>query len=372
MPAPLPRSFCMRRTGREPAVDPHWFGTGDKEMRVGQIAVVLALLFWAGAAAAQDSAAISNANHPVHMQTGKAPELVIIDTDIGDDIDDAFAIALAMQSPEIKILGITTAWGNTPLRARLAQRFLRDTGHADVPVAVGIEKYPAKGTLTFSQAAYGEREPSTNWPPAVDFLLDQIRRHPGDVTLIAIGPETNLGAAIDRDAETFRKLKRVVLMGGSVYRGYDGFAYPTVVPKAMPEWNILCDVAAARKVFSSGVPLYVLPLDSTQIKLQELERARLFSRGTALTDALTILYHQWAYGTRQETPTMFDAVAIGYAIQPELCPMKKMRLQVEDDGLTRPIDGPPNTNVCLVSDTDSFLSFYMARVSANQPAKPAH
>ena len=82
-----------------------------------------------------------------------------------------------------------------------------------------------------------------------------------------------------------------------------------------------------------------MPLDSTQIKLQELERARLFSRGTALTDALTILYHQWAYGTKQETPTMFDAVAVGYAIRPELCPMKKMRLAVEEDGSTKPVEG---------------------------------
>jgi purine nucleosidase len=292
-----------------------------------------------------------------------SPELLIIDTDIGDDIDDAFAIGLALQSPEVKILGITAAWGNTPLRARLVTRFLRETGHADIPVAVGQEKYPAKGTLTVSQAAYAEREKPVKLPGAVDFLLEQIREHPGEITLVAIGPETNLGAAIDKDKETFRKLKRVVLMGGSVYRGYDGFPYPTEPPKPMPEWNILCDVAAARKVFGSGVPLYVMPLDSTQIKLQELERGRLFSRGSALTDALTILYHQWAYETKQETPTLFDAVAMGYAIRPELCPMKKMRLEVAEDGSTKVREGEPNTNVCLVSDSDRFLEFYMRRVA---------
>jgi purine nucleosidase len=291
-------------------------------------------------------------------------EFVIIDTDIGDDIDDAFAIALALKSPEVKILGITTAWGNTALRARLVERFLRETGHPDIPVAVGMQKYPAKGTLTFSQAAYAEREPEQqHLPGAVDFLLEQIRKHPGEITLVAIGPETNLGAAIDKDKETFRKLKRVVLMGGSVYRGYDGFPYPTVAPKPMPEWNILCDAVAAQKVFTSGVPLYVMPLDSTQIKLQELERARLFSRGTPLTDALAILYHQWAYGTKQETPTMFDPVAMGYAIRPELCPTKKMRLQVEEDGSTKVMEGEANANVCLVSDSDRFLEFYMKRVA---------
>lgn len=290
------------------------------------------------------------------------PELLIIDTDIGDDIDDAFAIALALQSPEVKILGITTAWGDTPLRARLATRFLRETGNANIPVAAGQEKYPAKGTLTFSQAAYAERENPATLPAAVDFLLQQIRQHPGEITLVSIGPETNLAAAIDKDEDTFRKLRRVVLMGGSVYRGYDGFPYPTVAPKPMPEWNILCDATAAQKVFTSGVPLYVMPLDSTQIKLQELERGRLFSRGTALTDALTVLYHQWAYETKQETPTLFDAVAMGYAIKPDLCPMKKMRLEVAEDGSTNVAQGEPNANVCLESDSDSFLRFYMERV----------
>ena len=309
------------------------------------------------------SATSGVAGPPARLPGDKAaPELVIIDTDIGDDIDDAFAIGLALQSPELKILGITTAWGNTPLRARVVERFLRDAGHPEIPVAVGPDKYPAKGTLTFSQAKYGEREPEKKLSGAAEFLLEQIRQHPGEITLIAIGPETNLGAAIDQDAETFRKLKRVVLMGGSVYRGYDGFAYPTVTPKAQPEWNILCDVPASRKVFASGVPLFVMPLDSTQIKLQELERSRLFAYGSGLTDALTVLYHQWAYGTKQETPTMFDAVAVGYAIRPELCPTKAMRLRIEDDGSTTVAEAAANAQVCLKSDSDAFLEFYMARI----------
>jgi len=312
------------------------------------------LLAWVFPASAQqpDSRATDSSN----------PELVIIDTDIGDDIDDAFAIGLALQSPELKILGITTAWGNTPLRARLTERFLKETGHADVPVAAGIEKYPAKGTLHFTQAQYAQRGPQRTWPGAVDFLLAAIREHPGEITLIAIGPETNLGAAIERDAATFRQLKRVVLMGGSVYRGYDGFAYPTVAPHPQPEWNIGCDVEAAKKVFASGVPLYVMPLDSTQIQLQELERARIFSNGSALTDALTVLYHQWSYGTKQQTPTLFDAVAVGYAIRPELCPTKPLRLRVDDDGSTRVVTGDANAEVCLTSDSDAFLGFYAGRV----------
>jgi purine nucleosidase len=326
---------------------------------------VVCLVFWAGLGVAQapDRGVVhADAVGAEALTEVSVPRLVIIDTDIGDDIDDAFAIGLALQSPEVKILGITTAWGNTPLRARLAARFLQETGREEIPVAVGIEKHPAKGALNFTQAKYAERGPDRAWPSAMDFLLQQIREHPGEITLIEIGPETNLGALIDRDAAMFRKLQRVVLMGGSVYRGYDGFAYPTVMPHPQPEWNILCDAEAAKKVFASGVPLYVMPLDSTQIKLQELERARIFSGGTPLTDALTALYHQWAYGTKQDTPTLFDAVAVGYAIRPELCPTQAMRLDIEDDGSTKVESGEPNAQVCLKSDSDTFLQFYVARI----------
>jgi purine nucleosidase len=292
-----------------------------------------------------------------------ATEKIIIDTDIGGDIDDAFAVGLALQSPEFEILGISSAWGDTHLRARLLSRLLKETSRTDIPVAMGIAKHAAGRLDTLSQARYAEGGPAgQNYANAVDFLLDQILLYPGEITLIAIGPETNLGAAIDRDPATFRKLKRVVLMGGSVYRGYSQFNYgKTHGPD--PEWNILCDIQAARKVFTSGVPLYVMPLDSTQIKLQELERTEIFKAGTPLTDALLVLYTQWSRGAAQ-TPTLFDAVVVAYATHPELCPTEPMRLRVDDQGYTRVESGPPNAQVCLRSSSDQFLEFFMPRILA--------
>jgi purine nucleosidase len=292
-----------------------------------------------------------------------ATEKIVIDTDIGGDIDDAFAVGLALRSPELQILGISSAWGDTHLRARLLSRFLKDTGRGDIPVAMGIAKHPPGKLDTLTQALYAQGGPAgQNYPNAVDFLLDQIKLHPGEITLISIGPETNLGAAIERDAATFRKLKRVVIMGGSVYRGYSQFNYgKTHGPD--PEWNILCDIQAAQKVFGSGVPLYVMPLDSTQIKLQELERAEIFKSGTALTDALLVLYTQWSRGTAQ-TPTLFDAVAVAFAMHPELCPAQPMKLRVDEQAYTRVEQGAPNAQVCLHSSTDQFLEFFMPRIVA--------
>ena len=183
-----------------------------------------------------------------------APEKIIIDTDIGDDVDDAFALALAVKSPELQVLGVMTTFGDTETRAKITERFLGEVGRGDIPVLAG------KATATknpMSQRKYAENHfAKASHGDAVEFLLQQIRKYPGEITLIAIGPLMNVGAAIDKDAATFRKLKRVVLMGGSVRRGYGDLGYTAAVPP-MPEWNILNDVGSAQKLFTSGVPLYV-------------------------------------------------------------------------------------------------------------------
>jgi inosine-uridine nucleoside N-ribohydrolase len=287
-------------------------------------------------------------------------QLVIIDTDIGDDIDDAFAVGLALASPELKILGITSAWGDTKLRSRLLDRLLCETGRSDIPVATGIEKH-GPGAGAFSQARWAERQPDKAHPAAVDFILDQIKEHPGEITLVAIAPQTNLGAAIERDPATFKKLKRIVMMGGSVRRGYGDLGYmPDTGPNA--EYNIAMDIPAAQAVFNSGVPLYVMPLDSTQIKLDETKRQLVFTRSTNLTDAFTLLYEQWSRATDQSTPTLFDDVAVAYAINPMHCPVTPMRIEVDNKGFTRETQGQPNASVCLRSDSDKFFEFYMSRI----------
>jgi inosine-uridine nucleoside N-ribohydrolase len=290
---------------------------------------------------------------------GSATQLAMIDTDIGDDIDDAFALALALRSPEIKILGVITAFGDTELRARLVDRYLTALGQKNIPVMAGVATAHSN---VFTQAAYAEQEPARKHGDGVGFLLEQIRAHPGKITLIAIGPLANVKAAIDRDPATFRKVKRVVLMGGSVYRGYGGLGRPPV-----PEWNINRDPAAARALFTSGVPIFMMPLDSTQIHLEAADRERIFASGSPLTDQLTLLYHQWVRHTDSHAadPTLFDPVAVAYAVHPELCPVKPLRIEVDDKGMTKPVKGPPNAQVCLQSDEKGFLDLLLKRVAGS-------
>ncbi|MBS1853370.1 MAG: nucleoside hydrolase [Acidobacteria bacterium] len=283
---------------------------------------------------------------------------IIIDTDIGDDIDDAFAVALALRSSELEILGITTTFGDTEARAKLADRLLGETGHSDIPVAAGTAA-KAPGGLTQRRYAEGGHFARANHPPAVEFILDQIRRYPGQITLVAIGPLVNVGALIDQDPQTFRKLARIVLMGGSVYRGGGDLGY-TKPSGPQAEWNIKNDIPSAQKLFQSGVPIFMMPLDSTQLKLDEVKRAILFQAGTPLTDALTLLYHQWGY----ETPTLYDVMTLAYILNPELCPVQAMHVRVDAQGFTRPEPGVPNAQVCLDSDSDAFFRFYLRRILA--------
>jgi inosine-uridine nucleoside N-ribohydrolase len=339
-------------------------------------------------------AIIAMAELSVHGQPapGLAPknaaqQLVILDTDIGDDIDDAFALALLLQSPEIKLLGITTAFGDTELRARLVERYLSAVGRGDIPVAAGV-KTPA--TNHFTQAAYARqgatplgdncmtRLVSVSQMPipkrekdrynacekdrhdAVGFILLSAKAYPGQITLIAIGPLFNVQAAIARDPAAFRKLKRVVMMGGSVYRGYDGGTAGAAPPS--PEWNIRCDPAGARALLASGVPVFMMPLDSTQIHLTPRELGTILSHGSPLSDQLTLLYHQWTGVEAWGMPTLFDPVAASYAIRPELCPTKPMHLEVDDQGFTKPGNGEPNAQVCLKADEQGFRELLLKRI----------
>jgi inosine-uridine nucleoside N-ribohydrolase len=157
-------------------------------------------------------------------------------------------------------------------------------------------------------------------------------------------------------------------MGGSVRTGYlpAGALAPT--PPGS-EYNIAMDPDAAAKVFASGVPLYVMPLDSTQLKLDETKRAVIFTSSTALTDALTLLYQLWSVGTGQQTPTLFDVVTVAYVLNPNICPVIPMHLQVDSDGRTRETQGNPNSFVCLRSDDHAFFDLVLGRLTNDTQAQ---
>jgi inosine-uridine nucleoside N-ribohydrolase len=308
-------------------------------------------------------AAAATATHvSARTQTKIEATKVIIDTDIGTDIDDAFAIELALRSPELEILGFSTTSDDAAARANIIDRMLSELGNTTIPVSQGVEPGTSDtdpfstGTLG-AQRRYGERSRSpTVHPLAVDFILDQIRRFPGQVTLIAVGPLSNLGAAIDKDLATFRKLKRVVLKGG----WFGPLQEPSLgVTGPLAEYNVARDVRSAHKVFQSGVPIFLMPMDSTAyLALDEVKRRQLFSRGAPATDSLGLLYLLWG----ETTPVLYDAMAVAYVLDPNLCPVTAMHIEVDSDGMTRAGTGAANAQVCLHSNARQFLDYYVRRL----------
>ena len=218
------------------------------------------------------------------------PVPVLFDTDIGTDIDDAYALALILRSPEIELLGVTTVSGDAVARARLAAKLLAIEGGtaARVPVYAGT----STATQYMKQVdwAAGFTSPALHTDGGVAFMRQQIEARPGALTIVAVGELTNVAALLTSSPGIAGKIKRIALMGGAIRRGGQPGSTPA------PEWNIKSNAAAARTVFTSGVPLIVAPLDATaDLKLTPEHRVRIFTRGTPLTDALAALDYVWRH-----------------------------------------------------------------------------
>jgi len=289
-----------------------------------------------------------------------APTPVIFDTDIGTDIDDAYALAALVRRPELRLLGVTTVSGDTVARARLASKLLAVAGgrSASVPVYAGRPG----GTQYMKQVdwATGWSATSLHETGAVEFMRRAIQARPGEITLIAVGELTNVAALLESEPGIAKKIRAIALMGGSLYRGYAPGSKPE------PEWNIKSNAAAARTVFTSGVPLLVAPLDSTaDLKLTPEMRVQLFSRGTPLNDALASLNSIWRHTNtwKAENPTLFDVLAVELVAPRVPYALKSLRIEVADDGLTQPVEGAPNAQAAIEVDAAAFMRDFVERLT---------
>lgn len=278
---------------------------------------------------------------------------VILDTDIADDVDDAYALALVCSLPNADLLGCTTAHGDTPARARVAAKLLRVMGRGDVPVCAGRKGDQAIGRQGEWAATF--RSPAIRTTPAVDFLKRQIDRYPGQVTLVTIGALTNAADLIEKYPATARKLRAICMMGGAAYVGY------SEAPPVDIEWNIRCNIPAAQSVWRSGIPIIMAGLDvTTMMKLDAEMQKRLFAAGTPTTDALAALTNLWG----NSIPTLFDPVAVAWALGHHFSDSEERRIEVTDDGKTAIVEGAPNTTVLVRPRRAEFMEWYVKTVMA--------
>ena len=285
---------------------------------------------------------------PLVLAATFAQQKVIFDTDIADDIDDAYALGLLLQVPNVKLLGVTTPFGDTAGRAKVAAKLLQVFERNDVPVYAG-------------RASAVEHRPQFDWAkeftsksiktePAVEFMRREINRSPQQITIIAVGPLTNVGDLITKYPEVKSKIKEVVIMGGSFYVGYN------LKPPVNAEWNIHCDPAAARAVFHSGVPVVCAGLEVTTMMVLEPDRQQQFRQWkTKGTDAITELQHLW---DPKPAPTLFDPVAVAWATGFKFGREERVHLDVDEQGVTRITDGTPKVKILVEPQKEAFLDWY--------------
>ena len=264
---------------------------------------------------------------------------LIIDTDIGDEIDDALALYYAMQK-EAEIVGITTVFKNTDERARISKRILSlyGNGYEKVPVFAGCgtplaeEKVESPHTCHYHTLLDADKyAPDGNGDDAVNFIIDACRKYGKELVIVAIGPFTNIAKVIKKDPSALGLASKVVIMGGAYYKQY-------------ADWNVMCDVEAAEIMFENLDNLHCVGADVTHRLLlsREQHESVLNCQKDAAALEIAELIKLWSIKNPDRYPTLHDPLAIEYALDERVCDVEVARVKVitagEARGMTLNVD----------------------------------
>jgi purine nucleosidase len=269
---------------------------------------------------------------------------VLLDTDIGTGIDDAFALGLALGSYELHVRGMTAVGADTHKRAMMLCRLLTVTGRRHTRVAEGSGPQPERPITDQYKYYYHpdvlfDRTTKPEKQPAADFLHGRLKQRPGEVTLIALGPLTNVARLIESHDDAPSLIKRIVLL----------------------ESNLSLDAEAAQKVFTSGVPLVVVPQSVCRdLTLDDAGVQAVFSPGTPLTRQVQTMYQMWD----RRRPPLGEALAVALCIDEELAEMESQALRVDGKGVLKRGDGKPNARIAASVDGAAFINWYTRRMSS--------
>ena len=289
-------------------------------------------------------------------------EKILYDTDIGSDIDDAVCLAYLLSQPECELLGITTVSGEPEKRAMIASAICTAAGH-DIPILPGT---PAPLLIGQKQAAATQAKALGQWKHrtvfpgtgAVPFLRDVIRRNPGEVTLLATGPMTNIALLFAQDPEIPSLLKQLVLMCG---------VFTTVTPGVdRTEWNAVCDPHAAAMVYRAPVPVH------RSVGLDVTMRVRMPREQVAETFTADLLKPVFDFAgvwfEHADRITFHDPLAAVSIFDEKVCTFQKGNVEVELTGTHtlgmtcwKP-DAGGRHEVALGVDPDEFFRHYFSIV----------
>jgi len=311
---------------------------------------------------------------------------VILDTDTG--VDDAMAIILALRSPELEVLAITTVSGNVHVNhcTKNVLRVLSLLGSENPPIVARGEDKPIKKEPFGVPSVHGndglgdlgdDYYPKLNWSllsekNAVDLILEMVSKNPGEITIIATGPLTNIARAILKDPISMTKTKEIIFMGGAV-------DVPGNIPPGTAEFNAYVDPHALGIVLNFCFPVIMVPLDVThQVKFlrERAQRELCPLEGKVqkfILDATRKYMDFYRDDQGHDGCYLHDPLAVGVAIDPSFVKMEEMKIYVETEGkvtsgVTLPfrhpkkIKDPPNCKVCTEVEADRFLNFFFGNI----------
>jgi purine nucleosidase len=318
---------------------------------------------------------------------------IVLDTDVGTDADDSLALALAAASPELSIEGVTTVHADAPLRARIARRLLDLAGRPDVPVVAGASlplAEPLPAEFHWHPRLWGHEgrglldeeglKPTINLQATADdaanFIVEKAAAMPGRLSLVMIGPLTNLARALRMQPRLRDWISDVTIMGGMV--DTRSVIWPPVL-----ETNLNADPCAAEEVFASGLPLTLVPFEvTTRVFLTPVQRAEMRGWQHPLSNALVALMQEMLAGFAQfsermhlpadifagDMTYMHDPLAVYTSMCSDLVDVQPMYVRLEvHDSVLRTVayaNRTPNMRVCTGVQSREFVAFWMNRVRA--------
>ncbi|MEU8396948.1 nucleoside hydrolase [Nonomuraea sp. NPDC048892] len=292
--------------------------------------------------------------------TARTPTHVVFDTDIGSDVDDALALAVLLGSPEADLLGATTVYGDTLLRARLTKRLASLAGRSLTVVPGAAETLTGRPVWWAGHEGrlFSDLDTETADPgDAVAYLVDRVTAAPGEVDVVAVGPLTNIAKAITSAPTFARDVRQLWIMGGR----FD---------VAEPEHNLKCDPEAAAVVFGSGAPITVTGLEiTTTVRLDATDVAAIAAAGP-LGEALKAEIEQWWRFWNEEWNCPHDPITVLTLLAPDLFTFSpEGRVTVEPDGTSSFAAGGGRTRITTAAPAERVAQEIVHRIiSATTPA----
>jgi inosine-uridine nucleoside N-ribohydrolase len=293
------------------------------------------------------------------------PIPVILATDIGDDIDDTWALGFLLKCPELSLKLVATEFGKARYRAKILGKFLERVGRSNIPIAVGPDVEPrgegaqAEWVADYDLGSY----PGRVYADGVGAIIEVIMSSPQPMTLICIGPMPNIAAALEREPRIAGRA-RFVGMDGSVRRGYGGAKTPEA------EWNVKANPIAARQGLSVPWDITITPLDTCGVvTLDGARYQRILNARGPVPATIVENYRLWSKAghneaaAEQHSSVLYDPVAVYLAFAQDFCKMERLGIRVTDEGLTVIDDQAKPMNVATEwKDLDLFRDLFVKRL----------